>query len=112
MYKKIVLILLLFTIITSSCRSKKEVTCPSFDIEETNNEKIENKDKKGSKYSIIILKDGERINKSKRKKRESQKIDFLRKKCIKIKTGFNNRFCKLPLLKARTKDPLINSQML
>ena len=80
MYKKIVLILLLFTIITSSCRSKKEATCPSFDIEETNNEKIENKDKKGSKYSIIILKDGERINKSKRKKKRKSENRLFKKK--------------------------------
>ena len=80
MYKKIVLILLLFTIIISSCRSKKEATCPSFDIEKTNNEKTENKDKKVSKYSIIILKDGERINKSKRKKKRKSENRLFKKK--------------------------------
>ena len=76
MYKKLVLILLLFTIITPSCRSKK-ATCPSFDIEKTENDHIE---KKGSKYSIIILKDGKRINKSKRKRKENQKTGFFKKK--------------------------------
>ena len=33
MYKKLIFILLLFTITVLSCRSKKEVDCPSFDIE-------------------------------------------------------------------------------
>ena len=77
MYKKIVLILLLFTIITSSCRSKKEATCPSFDIEKTENENIE---KKGSKYSIIILKDGKRINNSKRKRKRKSENKLFKKK--------------------------------
>lgn len=77
MYKKLVLILLLFTIITPSCRSKKEVTCPSFDIEKTENENIE---KKGSKYSIIILKDGKRINNSKRKRKRKSENKLFKKK--------------------------------
>ena len=77
MYKKLVLILLLFTIITPSCRSKKETTCPSFDIEKTENEHIE---KKGSKYSIIILKDGKRINKTKRKRKRKSENRLFKKK--------------------------------
>jgi len=77
MYKKLVLILLLFTIITPSCRSKKEATCPSFDIEKTENEHVE---KKGSKYSIIILKDGKRINKSKRKRKRKSENRLFKKK--------------------------------
>ena len=31
MYKKTIFILLLFTILITSCRGKKEVSCPSFD---------------------------------------------------------------------------------
>ena len=77
MYKKLVLILLLFTIITPSCRSKKEATCPSFDIEKAENENIE---KKGPKYSIIILKDGKRINKSKRKSKRKSENKLFKKK--------------------------------
>jgi len=77
MYKKLVLILLLFTIITPSCRSKKEATCPSFDIEKAESENIE---KKGSKYSIIILKDGKRINKSKRKSKRKSENKLFKKK--------------------------------
>ena len=77
MYKKLVLILLLFTIITPSCRSKKEAKCPSFDIEKTENE---NTEKKGSKYSIIILKDGKRINKSKRKSKRKSENRLFKKK--------------------------------
>ena len=77
MYKKLVLILLLFTIIIPSCRSKKEATCPSFDIEKTENENIE---KKGSKYSIIILKDGKRINNSKRKRKRKSENKLFKKK--------------------------------
>ena len=33
MYKKTIFILLLFTILMTSCRSKKQVSCPSCDIE-------------------------------------------------------------------------------
>ena len=77
MYKKLVLILLFFTIITPSCRSKKEATCPSFDIEKTENENIE---KKGSKYSIIILKDGKRINNLKRKRKRKSENKLFKKK--------------------------------
>ena len=80
MYKKSVLILLLFTIIIPSCRSKKEAICPSFDIEKIENEKIEKKERKGSKYSIIILKDGKRINKSKGKRKRKSENRLFKKK--------------------------------
>jgi len=66
MYKKHIFILLLFTILITSCRSKKEVYCPSFDIEKPNT-KTENIK---SKYKIVILKDGRRINGKKRRKME------------------------------------------
>jgi len=58
MYKKLIFILLLSTILITSCRSKKKISCPSFDIEKPNT-KIENKN---SIYKIVILKDGKRIN--------------------------------------------------
>ena len=70
MYKKTIFILLLFTILMTSCRSKKEASCPSFDGE-TSEEK---KDKKGSKYRIVILKDGKKINEKKRRKRSENKL--------------------------------------
>ena len=60
MYKKIIFILLLFTILITSCRGKKEVSCPSFDIES-----VEKEEKKRSKYKVVILKDGKIINKKK-----------------------------------------------
>ena len=64
MHKKTIFILLLFTIIITSCRSKKEVNCPSFDqTEEVDKEKADKK----SKYSIVILKDGKRIRKKRKK---------------------------------------------
>ena len=70
MNKKIVFILLLFTILITSCRSKKEASCPSFDVE-TEEEK---KEKKRSKYKIVILKDGKIMNSKKRRKKSENKL--------------------------------------
>lgn len=70
MYKKSIFILLLFTILVSACRSKKESTCPSFDIEHSEVDKK----KKKSKYSVVILKDGKRINSKKRRKKSENKL--------------------------------------
>lgn len=70
MGKKIIFILLLFTISITSCRSKKEVSCPSFDIETTEDKK----EKKKSKYKIVILKDGKRINGKKRKRKSKNRL--------------------------------------
>ena len=70
MYKKSIFILLLFTLVIVSCRSKKEVSCPSFDIEKN----VSEEDKKKSKYSIVILKDGRRINNKKRRKKSENKL--------------------------------------
>jgi len=77
MYKKTIFILLLFTILITSCRGKKEVSCPSFDPAVKDNKK----EKKGSKYEVVILKDGEQIR---------------GKKCTNKKTGFYAGFL-LPL---------------
>ena len=74
MYKKTIFILLLFTILMTSCRSKKQASCPSFDVEK----KEDKKEKKGSKYKVVILKDGKRINK-KNKKRKSKNRLFKKK---------------------------------
>ena len=70
MYKNPLFILLLFTISITSCRSKKEASCPSFDIETPEDKK----EKKGSKYRIIILKDGKKINGKKRRKKPKNKL--------------------------------------
>ena len=70
MYKKTLFILFLFTISITSCRSKKEVSCPSFDVETIE----EKKEKKRSKYRIIILKDGKKINGKKRRKKTKNKL--------------------------------------
>ena len=70
MHKKTIFILLLFTILMTSCRSKKQVSCPSFDIE-TEEEKKENK---RSKYRIVILKDGKKINGKKRKRKSKNRL--------------------------------------
>ena len=75
MHKKSLLILLLFTIIFSACRSKKEVDCPSFDIENPEEEAK----RKGSKYSIVILKDGKRIINTKKRKRKAKNKLFKKK---------------------------------
>jgi hypothetical protein len=74
MYKKTIFILLLFTILITSCRGKKEVSCPSFDIETAE----EKKEKKRSKYRILILKDGKRIN-GKKGRRKSKNQLFKKK---------------------------------
>jgi len=74
MYKKTIFILLLSTILMTSCRSKKQVSCPSFDIE-TEEEKKENK---RSKYRIVILKDGKKIN-GKKSRRKSKNRLFKKK---------------------------------
>lgn len=73
MNKKIIFIILLSTIIFSSCRIRKESTCPSFDIE-----KPSENNNKNSKYELVILKDGKRINK-KKKRRKSKNRLFKRK---------------------------------
>ena len=70
MYKKIIFIFLLFTIFNSSCRSKKEVSCPSFDIEKLE----EKKEKKKSKYRIVILKDGKTIFGQPKKRKTKNKL--------------------------------------
>jgi len=70
MYKKTIFILLLFTILITSCRGKKEVSCPSFDPVVKENKK----DKKGSKYEVIILKDGEQISGKKRRKKSKNRL--------------------------------------
>ena len=70
MYKKIIFIFLLFTILSTSCRSKKEVNCPSFDIEKN----VIEKEKKISKYRIVILKDGRIINNKKRRKKSQNQL--------------------------------------
>ena len=74
MYKKHIFILLLFTILITSCRSKKEVSCPSFDIEKPNTKK----ENKNPIYKIVILKDGKRITNKKRRKKSQNKL-FKRK---------------------------------
>ena len=76
MYKKTIFILLLFTILITSCRGKKEVSCPSFDPAVKENKK----EKKGSKYEVVILKDGEQI--SGKKREENQKTRCLRKNVL------------------------------
>ena len=70
MYKKPIFILLLFTILITSCRSKKEASCPSFDIETAEDKK----EKKKSKYRIIILKDGKKINGKKRSRKSKNRL--------------------------------------
>ena len=65
MYKKTIFILLLFTILITSCRGKKEVTCPSFDPAVKEKEK----EKKRSKYEVVILKNGEQITGKKKEKK-------------------------------------------
>ena len=74
MYKKTIFILLLFTILITSCRGKKEVSCPSFDPATKENKK----DKKVSKYKVVILKDGEQIS-GKKKRRKSKNRLFKKK---------------------------------
>ena len=74
MYEKTIFILLLFTILMTSCRSKKQASCPSFDVEK----KEDKKEKKGSKYKIIILKDGKKIN-GKKSRRKSKNRLFKKK---------------------------------
>jgi hypothetical protein len=74
MNKNFIFIILLSTIIFSSCRSRKEASCPSFDIEKPS----EKKNNKNSKYEVVILKDGKRINK-KNKRRKSKNRLFKRK---------------------------------
>ena len=78
MYKKIIFIFLLFTILSTSCRSKKEVNCPSFDIEKN----VIEKEKKTSKYRIVILKDGRIINNKKEEK--NHKTNFLKNVLISL----------------------------
>lgn len=78
MYKKTLFILLLFTILITSCRSKKQTSCPSFDIKTE-----EKKENKRSKYRIIILKDGKKINEKKineKKRRRKSKNRLFKKK--------------------------------
>ena len=70
MYKKTIFILLLFTILITSCRGKKEVSCPSFDPVVKENKK----EKKGSKYKVVILKDGEKINGKKRRRKSKNRL--------------------------------------
>jgi len=70
MYKKTIFIFLLFTTLITSCRSKKEVSCPSFDIKNLE----EKKEKKKSKYRIVILKDGKTIFGKARRKKTKNKL--------------------------------------
>ena len=67
MYKKTIFILLLSTILITSCRSKKQASCPSFDTETK-------KENKRSKYRIVILKDGKKINGKKRRRKSKNRL--------------------------------------
>ena len=64
---------LLFLLILASCKTKTE--CSSFEDPE-----IARKDKKNSKYEVIILKDGKRITGTKTKKGKSK---LFKKKVLK-----------------------------
>ena len=76
MYKKTTFLVLLFTMMMISCKSKKEVACPTFDIDP---EEVNNKEnKKGSKYSVVILKDGKKIGKKKKRRKTKNRL-FKRK---------------------------------
>ena len=70
-----ILIIILFTILFASCRSKKEASCPSFE-----DKIIEKKTKKKPKYEVVILKDGKRINRKKRKNKRNKKNSLFNKK--------------------------------
>ena len=78
MYKKTIFILLLFTILITSCRGKKEASCPSFDIETAE----EKKEKKRSIYRILILKDGKRIGPGSKRKHKKAKHKLFKKKVV------------------------------
>ena len=56
MYKKTVFILLLFTILITSCRGKKEVSCPSFDpVVKENKKEKKGTDRDSFKYKRVEL---------------------------------------------------------
>tara|TARA_B100000073_G_C23431842_1_gene451600 strand:+ start:62 stop:292 length:231 start_codon:yes stop_codon:yes gene_type:complete len=67
-----IIVIIIIIVFISSCRSKKEADCPTFDIEE----KIKKEeDKKRSKYKIVILKDGREVGKgAKKKKRKKERM--------------------------------------
>ena len=88
---KHILFFLILTLITSSCRSKKTfngietLKCTSFE-----EKKIDKKSKKNTKYEIVVLKDGKRIETKKEEKK--QRIVFLNKKRPLIsQEPFNNK---------------------
>ncbi len=57
------------------CKSKSE--CPAYDEPSSKNEK-----KEGSKYKLILLKDGKRIGKSSKKRNKKAQQKLFKKKVV------------------------------
>ena len=75
-------LLFMFSTLIISCGSNKQASCPSFDIQTTSKSE---KTKKRSKYRVVILKDGEVVGKTtkKRKRRKKAEHKLFPKKILK-----------------------------
>ena len=74
-FSKHILFFTLVVFLTTSCRSKKTfngieaLKCTTFE-----NKTTKNKNKKNSKYEIVVLKDGKRIGNKKRKRKGKSRL--------------------------------------
>ena len=62
-------------LVVASCKTKSE--CPSYDDPSTKKE-----EKKGSKYKLILLKDGKRIGPDSKRKYKKAKQKLFKKKVV------------------------------
>ncbi len=71
--KRLLLIVIIITTVGISCKTKNE--CPSYSEPSTKTE-----EKIGSKYKLILLKDGKRVGSSSKKKHKKTKQKLFKKK--------------------------------
>ena len=73
--KTLLLTVSIIILVVASCKTKRE--CPSYDNPSTKKE-----EKKGSKYKLILLKDGKRIGPGSKKKHKKAKHKLFKKKVV------------------------------
>ena len=73
--KTLILATLLFSLLCSSCKTKSD--CPTFDEPSSKEEA-----KDGTKYKLILLKDGKKVGTNKKKRNKKAKQKLFKKKVL------------------------------
>ncbi len=73
--KTLILTTLLFSLLGSSCKTKSD--CPTFDEPSSKKE-----EKEGTKYKLILLKDGKKVGANSKKRNKKAKQKLFKKKVL------------------------------